>query len=87
MTTFNHVGLITVSFVARNGSTGSISVPGLQVGDRVIYLAETTSDPANYFLPESNWEGVITVADQIQQTAAGNWPNSNVIKALLVRGM
>jgi hypothetical protein len=34
MTTFNYVGLITVSFVARNGSTGSISVPGLKVGDR-----------------------------------------------------
>lgn len=62
--------IITSSFTGRNG-TGSISVPGLEVGDILIWLNITNSSPdvaQGQQLNAFAWtELVVSVADEIQQ--------------------
>ncbi len=75
--------IIRISFNGRNGA-GGISIPGLHVGDTVIWMFNSNGGPP----PTANggWtEWVITAADEIQQT----WTNdlsSDTFEALLIRG-
>lgn len=59
-------GFISATFTARSGA-GSISVPGLKVGDLVFWnLIHFVSHDA-WQTPGSLWEQVVTVDDQLQQ--------------------
>lgn len=62
--TFAAIG--RADFTGRNG-IGSISVPGLKVGDQMFFVCRNSNgwtQPGNYF------ETVISVNGQIQQTSA-----------------
>jgi hypothetical protein len=60
------IGSGIATFPARNGA-GAISVPGLKVGDIVLWSAVVTGETTTYEPPGGVWEIVVTVDDQIQQ--------------------
>lgn len=65
--------IVSSTFLGRSG-TGSISVPGLVVGDRLIWLHSTGYTGADINLNGFNYmEVIISVDDQIQQTDNGNY--------------
>jgi len=78
-------GFITVQFTGRNGS-GTISVPGLKSGDKVIWSAYTRSPaPQLYSAPGAFIDFQVTVDDQIEQIDTSN-NSSATIDALIYRG-
>jgi hypothetical protein len=59
--------IFRVSFVAVS-APGPISVPGLEVGDTMILCLQTPPvGSVGYVFPQSEFEGVVSVADQLQQ--------------------
>lgn len=80
--------LVKSTFNGHSGSGGgAVSVPGLKVGDRLIwlqsdsYLSGTVQmNSANYF------EIIITVDDQIQQVA-GSDLSTWTFNAIFIRGI
>lgn len=76
--------LITVSFTGRNG-TGPISVPGVKVGDRFVYLYSTSVGNVNVITGGSPYmEVIISVDDQVQQTDVANY-STYTFNGVLVR--
>lgn len=72
------VGLIKATLTMRN-TTGSISAPGLKVGDKVV-AGFVPGPPDGWRSPEGGtggFEAVITVDDELQVTSNGmgtaNW--------------
>lgn len=64
-------GFLTFTFTGRNGA-GTISVPGVKAGDRVIWSTFTRSGITTYTHPGEVWDFGITVDDELQQIEAGN---------------
>jgi hypothetical protein len=78
-----HVFTVRATFNGRNGA-GPISVPGLKVGDLVIWLLDTLDGGLK--TGDSFLESVVSVDDQIQQIATNDF---TVLPwdALLMRGV
>ena len=53
-------------------TSGTVSVPGLKIGDRMIALQESNGTS----LPIGGWSQIITTDDQITQSATGD--NSSI---------
>jgi hypothetical protein len=64
------VALGSATFAGLTGA-GSISVPGLKVGDKVVIIHNDTVG-GNYDPPGNNFEVVISVAGQIQQVGSND---------------
>ena len=61
---------MAVKLVTFNGlaSAGTISVPGLKIGDRMIALQESNGT----YIPIGGWSQIITVKDELMQSATGD---------------
>lgn len=76
-------GMVAASFTGNNG-TGGISIPGLEVGDLVIAIWQT--NPAgSWTQPGNHFEGIVTVADELQQLVGSNY-SSSTFTVLAFRG-
>lgn len=64
-------GLTTLVAAGRNGA-GAITLTGATVGQRVLFVIGAPTAGGTLASPNSSFESVITVADQIQQSAATN---------------
>lgn len=64
-----NANLITATFTGNNG-IGAISVTGLEVGDKLIYLRSPTYLSDVNLSGSSVMEAYVTVADEIQQIVA-----------------
>lgn len=62
-------GIITFSFTCRDG-IGSIPVPGVQVGDVVIWTRYDDGQQQRYQPPGGLFEAMVTVNDEVQQLMA-----------------
>lgn len=69
--TFPAIG--RADFGGNNGA-GSVSVPGLKVGDLVIFYAQA---PGGWQQPGATFESVVSVADEIQQLSSSNLSGQN----------
>ncbi len=68
------------SFTGNNGA-GACTLTGAAVGDRVIGIAGLSTGALGF--ADASFEATITVADQIQQSNAGNLSANNYLVALL----
>lgn len=77
---------VKATFTGGTG-TGPVSVPGLQVGDRVIghYYPGGPSGAEAFIGPGSIWECSVSVADQLQQLSSTDF-SMFTIEARLLRG-
>ena len=73
-------GLVTADFSGIDGS-GSISVPGVKIGDVVVNVWRID---ASHAFASSAYEPVITVDDEIQQLGVNM--SAATLKILLFRG-
>jgi len=76
-------GIGHVSFTGNDGP-GAISVPGLKVGDRVVWEMIGIVPPS-YTPPGSSFEAVISVDDEIQQLSGHL--SAYTCEVLFVRGV
>ena len=68
------VALFLITFTGRNGA-GAISVPGLKVGDRGLFLWEhPVSSPSLY--GSTLWEPVVSVNDELQQISSTDFSST-----------
>jgi hypothetical protein len=63
--------------ITPSGSAGAVSVPGLQVGDRVILQVSSVDGRIG------NYESVISVADEVQQLAG--WGDGGTVTLTILR--
>lgn len=80
----NTCGWISASFEGLHGS-GAVSVPGLKVGDRVVYLiGNLPGGPAN-FMGSTNFEMIVSVDDELQQNST-SYLDGTIFDVLVYRG-
>lgn len=77
-------GFLTFTFSGINGA-GGISVPGLKVGDRVIWTTQTKMGSTLYESPGAFVGFSCTTADQIDQVDTSNNTGAT-IEILVYRG-
>jgi len=77
-------GVLRISVVARSGA-GAISVPGLKVGDIVIWCFQTS--PPAWTGPGGAFEAIISVADELQQTGSVGGLQGVPFDLILLRGV
>jgi len=73
-------GLKALSFVGKNGA-GAITIAGTAIGDKVLCVVGITA--AALGDASASFEGVITVAGQIQQSSASNLSTNTYIAYLI----
>ena len=73
-------GMMLGSFTGKN-LAGACTLTGAKVGDKVLGVAGATAGVVGF--KASSFESTITVADQIQQTAAADL-SSNLYTVLLI---
>lgn len=79
---------VRASFNGRSGA-GAISVPGLEVGDVVIWFALGASPPyevADGQITSTYIEGVVSVADELQQVLTSDF-SSVTYNIICLRGV
>lgn len=77
-------GFVSTTFTCLNGA-GSISAPGLKVGDRVFWnLIHFMSHDA-WQQPGSLFEQIVTVDDELQQLSTDDL-SSNTAEVVVIRG-
>jgi hypothetical protein len=83
VSTTSETVIFRATWTGLNGA-GAISIPGLQVGDRILQLVD--SSPSIAGNPVNTVQLVVTVADQLHQNANGNL-TSITYEAVFVRGL
>jgi hypothetical protein len=79
--TVHHEQLLSAMFGGLSGS-GSVSVPGLKVGDKLIWLQSPQGGPAQV----GGFEIIISVNNQIQQLSASDL-SAHTFNAIFARGV
>ena len=70
--------LMPISFTGSDGA-GACTATGLKVGDVILGVANITDGGD----ASTNFEAVVTVNDQIQQSAAGNYSTTTLLALVL----